>query len=603
MGDWNFACPDWKVRLSEGRSLIPDLPLDEKMAARAVAIFNKLRLPDVAGQPELRLAAGDWQREIPATVFGSLMPNGRRMVRKVFQLVPKKNNKTTGLGATMVTALLVDDAPRQPYFLYGPSQEIAQGAFDQAAGMIFADPTLRSRFQIKAHVKTILDLVTESTLKIQTFDEGVATGVKPKGVGVDEVHILGKRHYAERVMGQLWGGMISRPDSFLIEITTQSDEQPAGLFLAELQMARGIRDGRITGEAANTLPILYEFPEEFQTNPEQPWRDPANWHVVLPNLGRSVHIDLLRETYAEAVEKDEGELRRWASQHLNIEIGIGLHSKRWLGADYWEAAVFEPLRDIDELLRRAEVVVAGIDGGGLDDLLGLCILGRDRETGVWLYWFKAWAHRKVLEIRKVIAPALLGFEQDGDLVFWGDPKNPVRVAERLSTSDRDDDFGTVLPEEIDADIGAIVAVLKRVRDAGLFPETGGIGIDPAAIGALLDVLADAGFTLTTEHGPGLVTLVSQSVVSMFSAINTLQRRLEAGTAAHGGSKMMAWCVGNAKAVQKGNAVAITKDVAGRSKIDPLVAGFIATKLMERNPVAGDGEGPSVYEERGLLVLG
>jgi phage terminase large subunit-like protein len=32
------------------------------------------------------------------------------------------------------------------------------------------------------------------------------------------------------------------------------------------------------------------------------------------------------------------EVQRWASQHLNIEIGLGLKSDRWRGADYWEQA-------------------------------------------------------------------------------------------------------------------------------------------------------------------------------------------------------------------------------------------------------------------------
>jgi phage terminase large subunit-like protein len=50
---WRFACPDWQQRLTEGRSLVPDLPLDEAAASKAVDIFNMLRLPDVVGQPPL----------------------------------------------------------------------------------------------------------------------------------------------------------------------------------------------------------------------------------------------------------------------------------------------------------------------------------------------------------------------------------------------------------------------------------------------------------------------------------------------------------------------------------------------------------------------
>ena len=47
--------------------------------------------------------------------------------------------------------------------------------------------------------------------------------------------------------------------------------------------------------------------------------------------------------------------------------------------------------------------------------------------------------------------------------------------------------------------------------------------------------------------------------------------------------LMAWCVGNAKAVARGNATAIDKQISGAAKIDPLMALFNAVTLMVRNP--------------------
>lgn len=560
MDVWNFACPDWKDRLREGRSLVPDLPLNRPVASRAVQIFNKLRLPDVGGQPELRTAAGDWQRDTVAALFGSLMPDGRRRVRKIFELVPKKNSKTTKAGAVGVTALLMDDEPRQPYYLLGPTQEIAQRGFNQAEGMILADPVLCDRFHIKAHVKTIVDRVTGSTLKVQTFDEKVATGGIPKGAIVDEVHILGKVHYASRVLGQIWGGMITRPGAFLYMITTQSDEPPAGLFKEELQLARAIRDGRVTGEAATTLPILYEFPEEFQVDPKQPWKDPACWPMVLPNLGMSVQLDLLRPQFFEAVEKGSGELARWASQHLNIEIGLGLHSARWRGADYWIKRAEKAL-SLDDLLERCDVAVCGLDGGGLDDLFGLCVIGRERGTGHWLAWCRAWVQREVVEkvgedgpLRKDIAPRLLDFVKEETLT---------------------------LCDSATQDIEEAAAIVAKVKASGLLPDKGAVGIDPLAVGGLIDQLIGEG--LTEEQ----LVAIGQGF-KLSSAVWSAERKLRDGTMRHDGSDMMAWCVGNAKAEQRGNAVYITKEAAGKAKIDPLCALYNAVKLMERNPVAGNG---------------
>src|SRR3546814_14640796 len=101
----------------------------------------------------------------------------------------------------------------------------------------------------------------------------------------------------------------------MMMITTQSDEPPAGVFKAELQLARAIRDGRVKGTAATMLPVLYEFPESMQADREKPWENVKTWHMVMPNLGRSCPLRLLEADYAQAKEKGNEEILRRASQH------------------------------------------------------------------------------------------------------------------------------------------------------------------------------------------------------------------------------------------------------------------------------------------------
>jgi len=266
---WDFSCIDWEDRITDGRSLIPKLALDEKIANRALGVFNSLKLPDVPGTPALEDASGEWFRDVVAALFGSL-ENGARMVRELFLMIPKKNSKTTNGAALMLVALMMNRRPRAEFLLIGPTQAISELAFNQAVGMIATDPELSRLFKIQDHIKKITYRGSVvSSLQIKTFDASVLTGVKPVGVLIDELHELGKISGAANVIRQIRGGLLPFPEAFLVFITTQSDKPPAGAFKAELLKARKIRDGKIP--ARGMLPVLYEFPRALIDNGA--WRD------------------------------------------------------------------------------------------------------------------------------------------------------------------------------------------------------------------------------------------------------------------------------------------------------------------------------------------
>jgi phage terminase large subunit-like protein len=584
---WRTALPDWEARIMAGQSLVPELPLFRQEAAKALRIFRRLRLPDVIGKPTMAVACGPWFFPIVEALFGSYdVETHRRMIQEVFQLIPKGNAKSSNGGAVMATALIMNRRPEGEFDLIAPTIKIASIAFNQAKGTIRSDPELDALFQCRDHIRTIEHRTMGSKLQIKAADTDVVTGGKAVGTMIDETHVFAKRANAADIFIEIRGALGKRPDGFLWQTTTQSKEPPSGQFKIELERARDVRDGMIERP---TLPILYEPPKAIIEN--DAWRQRKYWPVMNPNLGRSLDEEFLVRTLADAEREGKEQMALVASQHFNVEIGMRMRADRWRGADFWEQAGFEPIADFDTFLERCEVVVVGVDGGGLDDLLGFCALGRDKKTKVWLYWNRAFAHRKVLDRRKEIAPALLDYEQDGDLVFWGKQDEPAGDVVKLLTADGDElemEARTV-SGDVDPDIAAVVQLCVAIRDRGLLPEAHGIGADPAAIGALLDALVAAGFTLA-EGGKGDVVGVSQSATNMFSAINTLERKLEGGTAAHGGTRLMAFCVSNAKAELRGNAVAITKAQAGKAKIDPLVAAFVATKLMERNPEAAEGNG-------------
>lgn len=560
---WSTACPDWERRLKAGESLVPDLPLFEDERDRALRIFDRLMLPDVIGTPAMSEAAGEWFRDIVAALFGSYDAEAnRRMVQELFLLVPKKNGKSSYAAAIMVVAMIVNRRPSAEFLLIAPTKEIAGIAYRQAKGIIKADEELLKLFHTRDHIKTIEHRRTGATLQIKAADTDVITGSKSTGILVDETHVFAKKSNASEIFVEIRGALAARPDGFMIQITTQSKEPPVGLFKSELALARDIRDGNVQ---LPRLAVLYELPEELAK--DDGWKDRKLWPLVNPNMGRSVDEQFLENQLlaAEQPGAEPGALALLASQHFNVEVGLALRNDAWAGARYWTDAADDTLT-MDELLHRSEVVVAGIDGGGLDDLAGLGVLGRCKKTRDWLLWNHAWAQPDVFERRKDIVSRLEDFMAEGTLTLCDSPTG---------------------------DILGIADTIELIKDAGLLPDTNAIGLDPQGIAALVDELVARG--ITDEQMTG----ISQGF-RLSSAVWGMERKLKDGTLWHSGQSLMTWCVGNAKVEQRGNAVLITKQTAGKAKIDPLVASFNAVMLMSRNPEAAAG--PSVYEDRGLLVL-
>ncbi len=551
MPEWSTACPDWGQRLKEGRSIIPP-PIFPEQAEQALRIFRELRIVDAPGSPTFGESCGPWVFDLVASIFGAYdADSGRRLITEWLICVPKKNSKSTLAAGIMLTALVLNWRASAKFNILAPTVEIAGNSYDPARDMCAeqVDDELSSLMHVQSHVKTITHRESGASLKVLAADSTTVGGTKGVGVLIDELWLFGKRADAANMLREATGGLVSRPEGFVIYLTTQSDEPPAGVFKQKLDYARAVRDGRI--KDPKFVPVIYEFPPDMIEAGEH--RNPANFHMVNPNWGRSVDAEYIEREYQKAVETGEDEVRGFLSKHLNVEIGLALGTDRWAGAEYWQRQARPCGLSLDEVLSRSDVVTVGIDGGGLDDMLGLAVTGRDSESGDWLSWAKAWVHPKALERHKQAAPRFRDFAKDGDLV---------------------------IVDQIGDDVEEVAQTVAKVYASGLLPEKGSIGVDPHGIGGILEALESAGVP------PDAVIGISQGW-KLTGSIKTVERRLAEGGMWHGGSGLMAWCVGNARVEPRGNAVMITKQGSGFAKIDPLMATFNAAALLALNP-AGAG---------------
>jgi phage terminase large subunit-like protein len=429
---------------------------------------------------------------------------------------------------------------------------------------------------VQDHLRQITHRVTGATLKVVAADSNTVSGKKAVGVLVDELWLFGKDAKADAMLMEATGGLASRPEGFIIYLTTQSDDPPAGVFKAKLEYARNVRDGLV--DDPQFLPVIYEFPMAMIKAKQHMVKE--NFYITNPNLtdpkhpelAGSVNVQFLEREWRKAQEEGEEKIRIFLAKHLNVEIGLNLRSDRWAGADHWEAAAKLPHVTLDYLIANCEVVTAGVDGGGLDDLLGGAMIGREKEptevvipahedemTGQlipeetvlvkrWVSWMHAWMHQSVLDRRKDIESKLQDLRKAGLVTLV------VRAGQ---------------------DATQLAKCIAQVNKAGLLFQ---VGFDPAAIGGLLDAM------LQEQVEPEKLVKVNQGY-KLAGSIKATERKLWEGVLVHDGNALGNWCVGNAKVVVRGNGVYVTKQVSGTAKIDPLIALFNAVELMALNPEA------------------
>ncbi|HDY5286362.1 TPA: terminase large subunit [Pseudomonas aeruginosa] len=551
--EWTTACTDWAGRLIRGESIIPP-PIFPEMADQALDVFKQLKIVDAPGSPTFGEACAPWVFDLVASIFGAYDPEtGRRLITEWFILIPKKNSKSTIAAGIMMTALILNWRQSAEFSILAPTVEVANNAYAPARDMTQRDDDLDALMHVQTHIKSITHRESGATLKVVAADSNTVGGKKSVGTLVDELWLFGKRHDAENMLREAIGGLASRPEGFVIYLTTQSDEPPAGVFKQKLQYARDVRDGVIVDK--RFVPVIFEHPPEMVARKEHLLAE--NLALVNPNLGYSVDEEFLLREFAKAQQGGEESFRGFLAKHGNVEIGLALRSDRWAGADFWEDAV-EPCT-FDQLIERCEVIDLGIDGGGLDDLLGAYAVGREKDTNRKLGWGHAWAHPSVLERRKEIAPALQDFSKAGHLT---------------------------LVKRVGEDVDELADIAEQIHETGLLDK---IGCDPVGLGAILDKLEERGIPNDKIVG------ISQGW-KLGGAIKTAERWLAEGSFAPAAQPMMAWCVGNARVEPRANSILITKQASGSAKIDPLMALFNAVTLMALNP-------PAATKKYQIFVLG
>lgn len=561
---------------------------DEASAHAAVAFFaDHLRLTEGewAGRP---FALSPWQEnDIIRPLFGWKRADGTRRYRRCIVWVPRKNGKTELAAGVALIALMGDGE-------FG-GQVYSMAAKENQARLVFAKATLM------AQMSETLSLALEC-MKTSIFCPELMASFKPlaglprgthgfsmSGLIGDEVHEWAD----DRLYTFVHQSSAARRQPLEFLISTFGEKRGYGWEL--WQQCEKILDGTI--DEPDTLVVVYA------ADPDDDWTDPAVWAKANPNYPVSPKHEYLDAECRRARElpRLENDFKRY---HLNIWTEQDV---RWLPMDKWDACGFPgPLPEDAAAASALPSPEGAPDGDAPPPRSGK----RKRLT------------RPVNDRWRALHEGLEGrFATGGiDLSMTTDLTAYVLLFPPVGADGRLDDNGlwTCLPrffvpkermaERVRRDrvpydeweaAGALIATPGNVVDYSYMKACIHTDAERFKLGKIAIDRFNATQVAVELNADGLeADFFGQGFLSMSPPAKQLERLVLERKLDHGGHPVLRWCAQN---------VALETDAAGnikpsKAKSTERIDGIVA--LVEALGVAmsREIEAPSVYRERGLLIL-
>lgn len=522
---------------------------DTGAAERVIRFFEKY----------LRLSSGrwagdffvlmDWQKyDVIAPLFGWMRPDGTRRYRIAYIEVPKKNGKS-GISSGVALYLLVGDGePGAEVYSAAADKDQASIVFNESRNMVRASPALSSRLTIVDSRKTIVYEKTNSVYRALSADVPTKEGLKIHGLIFDELHAQAKRDLWDTLR---YGGA-ARLQPMLLSITTSGFDRTSVCW-EQHDYARKVLKGVV--EDDQFFPYIrstnWEDAESRGSDAvEVDWTDRKAWYMANPSLG-----EIIREEDFEAEVKEalESPAKQNAFKRYRLNIWTRAES-RWIDTGAWMRCGSPVVVDA------TRKCWGGLDLSATTDLTSFALVFEPDADGIVDILTRSFCPEENLwqRVKRDRVPYDL-WERQGFLTAT--PGNVVDYA----------------------------FVRRTVKDFAATHRIQKIGFDRwNATQLAVDLELEEGMAV---HPVGM------GYKDMSPACKEFERLILGGLVRHGGDPVLTWCMDN---------IVVTADPAGNIKpdkskaterIDAAVATIIAISAMINDR---DEDGPSVYEERGLV---
>lgn len=414
-------------------------------------------------------------------------------------------------------------------------------AFDVAKDMVLQCPALLKRIKIVESQKRLVYLPTRGIYQVLSSEVASKYGYNVHACIFDELLGQPNRKLFD-VMTKGSGAARKQPLNFVI--TTAGSDKNSICYEVHSK-ALDILEGR--KHDSTFYPVVYSTPTDAD------WTDPKVWKAVNPSLGKTVDIEYYK-TACESAKQNPAEEMQFRQFHLCQWTSA---TTRWMPMDKWDACAYP----VDPERLRGRVCYGGLDLSSTTDITAfVLVFPPEDDDGKYEILPFFWLPEDSIDLRvrrdhvpyDTWAQQGLVYTTEGNVIHYG------YIEEFI------EELGTKYNiREIAFDRWGAVQMTQNLE-----------GLD---------------FT---------VVPFGQGYKDMSPPTKELLKLTLEGKLAHGGHPVLRWMVDN---------VTIRSDPAGNIKADKeksteKIDGAIATIMALDRAIRHEGDGASVYDERGLLFI-
>jgi phage terminase large subunit-like protein len=512
------------------------------------------KLPHVEGQwetPTLTLEPA--QIFILAVVFGwRRKDNGRRRFTMAYVEMARKGAKSTLTAGVSLYCTCCEDEPGPLTLIGATTGDQARKVFNPARLMVKKLPELQQAFDLEAWARTITCGANGGTIQTINAKSSTQDGHNPHLAVLDELHA----HQDRGLFDVIRSAFGARRNPLLWMITTAGFNMH-GVCYEQRSFVTKVLEQSVSAE--HFFGIIFTLDED-----DDPF-DERNWVKANPLMPVTPTLDEMR-SYAIEAKASPGAEGEFKTKRLNIWMGA---ASAWLNVSSWRACGGDvPLKAFKGL-----DCYIGADLSDKDDITGLVLAARDATGRLLLktwFWLPEAALERASQTERENVMLYRQWRDERKLWItpgdWIDHNKVERLIRRLKASLN---VRRVTFDQFAAAQGMAVRLNEDLAD----------GDEPFAVVLPKNArnVTDPAKDLEARHKVGPDMLL------------------------HDSNPVMTWMAGNVVVSRRVDGSILPKkpDTDSKAKIDGIDAAVNAiAPMMDSTP----SEGPSVYEDRGILVF-